>query len=141
MKSVPTIGFDYRPSRGIAAALLLVCAAAMLAPWLSALPASGSAVVSVTVVALGVRAARALLYPSFRRVAYRASGWMLVDLANQEHEVLLESHARLGAMIALRFRHGPRERFNALLAPDNLDAETRRRLILLLSRAEFARDQ
>lgn len=141
MKSVPTIAFDYRPSRGIAAALFLVCAAAMLAPWFSALLVAGRMAVSVGVLALGVRAVRGLLHPSFRRVAYRASGWVLVDLANKEHEVLLESHARLGAMIALRFRHGPRERFNALLAPDNLDAETRRRLILLLSRAEFARDQ
>lgn len=118
--------------------MLLVCAAAMLAPWLSGLPAGGRAVVSVLVLSLAVRAARALSHPPFRRVAYRASGWMLVAVADKEHEVLLESHAHLGAFIALRFRHGPRERFHALLAPDNLDAETRRQLILLLSRAEFA---
>lgn len=138
MKSVPTIAFDYRASRWIAAALLMICCAAMLAPWMSALPVAGRVVVSMAVVALGIRAARALLHPPFRRVAYRASGWVLVDLANKEHEVLLESHVRLGALIALRFRLGLRERFYALLAPDNLDAETRRQLILLLSRAEFA---
>lgn len=138
MKSVPTIAFDYRASRGVAAALLLVCCAAALAPWLSALPVAGRIAVSVAVVALGVRATRALLHPPFRRVAYRSSGWMLVDVAAGEHEVLLESHARLGAVIVLRFRLGPRERFYAVLAPDNLDAEMRRRLILLLSRAEFA---
>ncbi|MEO7324255.1 MAG: hypothetical protein ABIW82_05450 [Dokdonella sp.] len=141
MKSAPIIAFDYRASRWIAAALLLVCCAASLAPWLSALPLVGRAVVSLAVVALAVRAVRALLHPPFRRVAYRASGWLLLDLAGKEHEVLLESHARVGALIALRFRHGPRERFHALCAPDNLDAEMRRRLILLLSRAEFARDQ
>ncbi|MEO6688964.1 MAG: hypothetical protein ABIS07_07600 [Dokdonella sp.] len=139
MKSVPTIAFDYRASRSIAAALLLVCCAALLAPWLSALPLAGRTVVSLGVVALGVRAARALLQPLFRRVAYRASGWVLVDVAGNEHEVLLESHVRLGALIALHFRHGPRERFHALFASDNLDADTRRRLVLLLSRAEFAR--
>lgn len=139
MKSVPTIAFDYRASHRIAAALVLVFCAAAIAPWLSALPAAGGAVVSAAVVALGARSLHALLHPGFRRIAYRASGWTLVDVARTEHEALLESHARVGALIALHFRHGPRARFHALLAPDNLDAETRRRLILLLSRAEFAR--
>ena len=51
---------------------------------------------------------------------------------------LLETHARLGALLALVFRHGPRARFHVVLAPDNLDAATRRQLLLLLARAGIA---
>jgi hypothetical protein len=36
----------------------------------------------------------------------------------------------------LDFRSDARRRFRALVGPGNADAETRRRLILLLSRAE-----
>ena len=73
----------------------------------------------------------------FRRIAYRPSGWLLVSASGEEYEAILETQARIGALLALGFRHGPRERFHALLAPDNLDLETRRRLVLLLSRAEI----
>jgi hypothetical protein len=137
MKSAAIIAFDYRPSGWIAGATALVCAGAAVAPWFSALPPGASAVLSLAVIALGIRVLGRLCKPPFRRIAYRASGWLLLDASGEEHEAILESHAHLGALLALRFRQGPRARFHALLAPDNLDAESRRRLILLLSRAEI----
>lgn len=138
MKSAPTIAFDYRPSRWIVIAGGVILALAVLAPWLTALPFIASAILSLAAFATGFRALRLHARPRFRRIAWRASGWSLIDPAGEEHAALLTSHAHLGALLSLSFRHGLRARFQALLAPDNLDAQTRRRLILLLTRAEVA---
>lgn len=138
MKSAPTIAFDVRPSRWIGAAAGFVAALAAVAPWLSALPAVACAAVSLAVLAAAARALHQHTRPRFVRVAWRASGWSLIDRAGNERAALLVSQAHLGALLALGFREGPRNRFRIVLAPDNLDRQTRRRLILLLARAEVA---
>lgn len=136
MKSAPTIAFDYRPSRriGVAVASIGVCAA--LAPWWSGLPRVAAAALSLAALLFALIALRRLLHPPFRRIALRASGWLLVDALGAEHPASLESQKRLGVLLVLGFRHAPRARFHALLAPDNLDAGTWRRLVVLLARAE-----
>ncbi|HEY0178422.1 MAG TPA: hypothetical protein VGC30_02180 [Dokdonella sp.] len=139
MRSAPAVAFDYRPSRWVAAGAAAVVALAALAPWLSASPAAARVGVSLLALAAGAAALGRYLRPRFVRVACRAAQWTLVDAAGAEHAVVLESQARLGALIALGFRHGARARFRVVLAPDNLDAETRRRLVLLLARGEFLR--
>ena len=136
MKSAPSIAFDYEPSRPIAALVLALVVAAALAPWLSALPFAAKVALSFAVLTSGFGANRRFMQTAFRRIAYRASGWLLVDDSNAEHAATLSSHARYGAWIALDFRLDGRGRFRALVGPDNADAETRRRLILLLARAE-----
>ncbi len=136
MKSAPTIAFDYRPSRWIGAAAVLVSVCAVLAPWLSGLPPVAGASLSLAALMFAALVLRRFWQPPIRRVAFRASGWMLVDADGAELPALLESHAHLGVLLVLGFRHASRARFHALLAPDNLDAGTRRRLIVLLSRAE-----
>ncbi len=141
MKSAPTIAFDYRPSRWIGIAAGVMLALAVLAPWLTELPLIARAAVSLAAFAAGIRALRSHARPRFRRIAWRASGWSLIDRADAEHAALLTSHAHLGALLALSFRHGPRARFQAVLMPDNLDAQTRRRLILLLARAEVVQTE
>lgn len=137
MKSAPTIVFDYRPSRWLGIAATLVCACAIIAPWTSALPMPLRAALSLGALGWGARMLHGFLKPPFRRIALRASGWTLINAANEEHAAILESHARVGRLIALALRHGPHARFRAVLTPDNLDADTRRRLVLLLSRAEI----
>lgn len=134
MKSAPAIAFDLRPSRRVGAAALAIVALAAIAPWLTDLPRSVVASSSVAALAFGAAALWRHAHPRFRRAAWRESGWTLVDREQGEHAAVLESHARLGALLALGFRTGPRARFRFLLAPDNLDADTRRRLILLLAR-------
>lgn len=136
MKSAPAIAFDYRPSRALAAATLALVVLAALAPWASALPPAWRLAVSVAAAVSGALALRRALRPAVRRVAWRSSGWVLVDRDGREHAALLESHARLGSLLVLRYRHGPRARCRVVLAPDNLDADTRRRLVLLLARAD-----
>jgi hypothetical protein len=138
MKSAPTIAFDYRPSRGIAIVASVVLIAAAAAPWFSGLPWSVQVVLSLTALVVGIAALKRFTRAAFRRIAYQASGWKLVDVDAAEHAVDLMAHTRLGSWLVLDFRHARRRRFRAVLGPDNVDAETRRRLILLLARAEVA---
>ena len=138
MKSAPTIAFDYRPSRWIAVVASVVVIAAMAAPWLSALPWSAGIALSLAALVSGMAALKRFAYAPFRRIAYQASGWKLVDVDEAEHAVDLKAHTRLGSWFVLDFRRARRLRFRAVLGPDNVDAETRRRLTLLLARAEVA---
>lgn len=140
MKSAPAIAFDYRPSRIVAGACVIVGVAATIAPWLSALPAAACAAVSLATLGAGVRSLRAFLGERVRRIAYGANGWSLAD-ADDMRAADLRAHARLGSWLMLDFRDGRAHRLRALFGPDNLDADTRRRLRLLLSRGEIARPQ
>jgi toxin CptA len=114
----------------------IVVAAAMSASWFSALPLYAKIAISIVAAAYGIDALRRFARAGFLRIAYRATGWVLVDADGTEHAAALASHARYGDWIALDFRLDGRRRFRALVGPGNVDAETRRRLILLLSRAE-----
>lgn len=140
MKSAPTIAFDYRPSRWIGSAAVLVCVCAACAPWLTALPMALRALLSLLALAAGARALYRHANPRFRRIAYRASGWTLADASAEEHAAVLESRAHLGSLLVLGFRYGPRAYFRVVLTADNLDADTRRRLVLLLARAEVVHE-
>lgn len=139
MKSAPAIAFDVQPSRRIGAAAAAIALLATAAPWLTGFPLWGRALCSLAAFAFAALALRGFLRPRFRRVAWRESGWTLVDRDGAEHVAALESHAHLGALLALGFRLGPRRRFRLVLAPDNLDADSRRRLVLLLARVEAVR--
>ena len=136
MKSVPSIAFDYRPATAIVALAGVIVVAAAAAPWLSAVPILSKALASIAAVAYGNVALRRFVRAEFVRIAYRATGWVLVDDAGTERTADLASHARYGNWIALDFRLDRKHRFRALVGPGNTDAETCRRLILLLSRAE-----
>ncbi len=136
MKFAPAIAFDYRPSRWIGAAASLVAACAAIAPWLAELPLAVRVLVSLGALAAGVAALWRYAFARFRRIAWRESGWLLVDLGGNEHPAMLDRHARLGAWLSLAFRYGPRARFQVIIGPDNLDADARRRLILLLRRVD-----
>jgi hypothetical protein len=136
MRSAPAIAFDYRPSAAIAALVGVVAAAAAVAPWFSALPFAAKIVVSLLALAYGIVAVRRFLCAPFRRIAYRVSGWTLVDTTGAELAAVLASHACYGTWVALDFRLAGRRRFRTLVGSGNVDAETRRRLIVLLARAE-----
>jgi hypothetical protein len=135
MRPAPAVAFDISPSRRIGAAAAVGVALAALAPWATSLPWTASALLSSGALVFGALALRRHAQPRFRRAAWRESGWTLLDRDGREHAAVLESHTRLGALLALAFRHGPRARFRLLLAPDNLDADARRRVILLLARS------
>jgi hypothetical protein len=136
MRSAQSIAFDYRPAPAIVALAAVIVVAAASAAWFSAASISVKALVSVAAAAYGIVALRRFVRVRFVRIACRASGWVLVDASGTEHAADLASHARYGDWIMLDFRSDARRRLRALVGPGNADAETRRRLILLLSRAE-----
>lgn len=140
MKSAPSIAFDYAPSRHLLVVLCVVAVLAVAAPWLSALPVVVCIVLSLLAIIVATIAARPLREPPFVRIAYRGDGWVLLDRAGVEHAALLGTYRHLGAFVMLDWRHARRARFRVVLAPDNLDAETRRRLVVLLRRVAHADD-
>ena len=140
MKSAPSIAFDYAPSRLVLSALCVVATFATVAPWFSALPVAACVALSALAIGFAARALRSFRAPQFVRIAYRGDGWVLLDRAGAERAALLRSYRHLGVFVTLDWRHARRARFRVVLAPDNLDAETRRRLIVLLRRVAHADD-
>ncbi|HEU4664248.1 MAG TPA: protein YgfX [Dokdonella sp.] len=136
MRSAPSIAFDYRPSAVVAAAAVVLTVAAALSPWPSGAPPWLRLLLSLLALGGGAIGLRRFLRPPFRRIVRRASGWRLVDRDDREQAAVLHAHRQLGALLVLDWRCAPRAHFRVLLAPDNLDADTRRRLVLLLARGE-----
>ncbi len=136
MRSAPSIAFDFQPSRLVFAGAIAIVALAAAAPWFAGLPTSVRIVLSLAVAASGVVALARYGAPRFARIAYGARGWLLVDRDGAESAADLVAHARLGSIVSLDFRAQEGRRFRALLDASNCEADTRRRLILLLARAE-----
>lgn len=133
MKSAPTITFEFRPSRIVAAVAAVVAALAVIAPWFSGLPWYARASVSIVAGAGAAFALRRHLAPPFDRIAFGADGWRLVDRAGAERPANLAAHVCLGTLVSMTFATDA-GRWTALVAPDNLDRETARRLRALLAR-------
>ena len=134
MRSAPAIAFDYRPSRRLALVSGAVALLAVVAVAASGLP-DGLRV--ALVVAVPIHAAwvlRRFLAPPWVRVAHDAAGWRLVDRANEAVTTVLAGHVERGPLLVLEFRTPDRPRFHCVLTPDVLDADTRRRLRLVLAR-------
>lgn len=133
MKSAPTIAVDYRPSRMIALAGGAIVLLAAVAPLLTGWPIAPKLVVSLCALVAGMASVLRFARPPLRRIAYGADGWQLRD-RERAHDAVLVTHARIGPFTALTWRLATGRRWHALLAPDNADAETRRRMTLVLAR-------
>ena len=133
MRSAPAIAFDYRPSRLLGGVGALVGLLAVAAPWASGLGTPLRLLVSLAALVLAASAIRRHARPRFRRIACREGEWFLLDGRGDEHPARLVTHTRIGVLLALEFAVG-RSRARVVVLPDNLDADTRRRLILLLAR-------
>lgn len=62
---------------------------------------------------------------------------MAVTTENDEEPVLLRGHARCGPLQGLDFVRADGRCLRVVLTPDNADTDTRRRLRLILDRAEI----
>jgi toxin CptA len=134
MTSAPAIGFEYRPSRLLWRVLIAVATVAVLAVALSGLALwlklpLGAAVVLAT-------------WQSVRRLAavpVAAAGWSADNdwtLRLKDHEdvrATLASFRVFGVFILLRLQTVGRGVQVLLLAPDNSDADIRRRLRMRLA--------
>lgn len=134
MSSAPAIGFEYRPSRwmprALAAAGVLAATAVLTSGW----PAWLQTATIGLVLAAVLRAAFGWARGNVLRVACDGAGqWQLHWRDEGEAAAALTGFRALGPCILLRFRvvgHGGQA---LLLAPDNSDADLRRRLRMRLA--------
>lgn len=71
-----------------------------------------------------------LARPRWTHVAFGEAGWVLADRDGNEAAAVLARYTKLGAMQVLTLRAESRA-FDAVILPDNLDRDTRRRLRLV----------
>jgi toxin CptA len=133
MRSVPAIAFDYRPSRLLAAALVVMTALAVAAIAFCRLAAELK--FSLTAIALicSFAALRGLLSPKWTHISWSDAGWVLSDRSGTECPATVVGLTQLRSMLVLRLCAGQHP-FNCLLLPDNSDSQLRRRLVLLMHR-------
>lgn len=137
MRTPPSIGFAYRPSRGLAAGAALGGLLALVAIIISGVTMRMTTVLLALALAYGAVALWRFLNPPISAVLWRGDGGVSITLAERDgntSEVQGElCDARvLGPLIVLNQRW-PRGRAALWLLPENLDADTRRRLRIRLS--------
>jgi toxin CptA len=134
MKAAPSVGFAYRASRGLILATLATATMALVAVWLSGLPHWAHFALTFGIAGIAGAAFGNLLRPRVRSILWRADGGADLVLNDRPGDRRCEAqgavHAMrvMGPLIALTLRWPPRERAHLWLLPDNLDADTRRRL-------------
>jgi len=136
MKSAGAIAFDYRPSRWLAAAILCIAALALVSIGLSGTPPWMTLAASSLAVACAVLGLRAQRYTQLLRVAWLDAGhWRIAVREGEEHNAELLHAVARGSWIVLVLRRTDGARVGIVLAPDNSDVDTRRRLRVRLARS------
>lgn len=137
MRSAPAIGFEYRSSRTLSACIVALTALAMAAVATSGLP--GWLVAGLTMASLGygVLASWRYRHPRLAGLLWRSDGSVSIRLADRRGEMTevegaLQDTRVLGFLVVLHLCW-PGGRAALWLLPDNLDADTRRRLRVRLS--------
>lgn len=141
MKSAAAITFERRPSWLLALSLALLTGLALVAVWSSGLRERPEAagLVSLLCLILLLRQLRSQFVSPWRRAAWDSAGnWQLMDAHSAVLPVRLAAWHVLGLCLLLRLRGGDGERVNLMLLPDNLDADTRRRLRVRLRQTSAA---
>lgn len=134
----PDIVFHYRPSPSALVALVAIGALAIVAVWTSGVPAAWRIALGVGVVVLAGVSAGRLLRPRIAAVAWRGDGTVDLTLNDTPRAQAVVEHAgtlsgrALGSLLVLTLRCPPHTRTSLWLLPDNLDADTRRRLRMRL---------
>ncbi|MBB6183417.1 hypothetical protein [Oleiagrimonas soli] len=91
-------------------------------------------VLTMLIAVYSARACLEVMRPMVRRVQWRADGgWRLALADDSDVEARLLGMRVLGGSLVLRLGWASRRRQALLLLPDNLDADTRRRLRIRLS--------
>jgi len=137
MRSAPAIGFEYRPSRILAAAAALLIVLAMIAIGIGGAPVWLRAVLETSALAYGAWSLWRFLRPCVRALSWRSDGSVSIKLtdrhgAETEVQGALQDARVLGPLIVLQLRL-TRGAANLWLLHDNLDADTRRRLRMRLA--------
>ena len=133
MRTPPAIGFEYRPSRALAVCIVACAALAVLAIALSGLTRLPTMVLIIVAIGYGTVSLWRFLHPRVLALTWRSDGSISVrfggrsDAAGEVQGTLSDARV-LGFLIVLHLRWPPGGRTSLWLLPDNLDADTRRRL-------------
>ena len=134
MTSAPAIGFEYRPSRLLRRLLILVASLTMLAIVLCALAIWMKLLLMVGVLLATTQSLRGMANSPVAAAGWSAGQDWVLHLADREDvPATLVSFRVLGVFVLLRLQtegHGVQV---LLLAPDNSDADIRRRLRMRLA--------
>ncbi|GAA0260923.1 protein YgfX [Rhodanobacter caeni] len=134
MTSAPAIGFEYAPSRLLRRCLLAVAALAALAVSLSGLSIGLELILIVAVALMTWQNLRRAARSPLAAAGWAAEGgWTLRTVDHEDIAATLASFRVLGGFILLRLRTVDRGVQVLLLAPDNSDADIRRRLRMRLA--------
>jgi toxin CptA len=137
MTSAPAIGFEYRPSRLLQRAMILLAALSILAVALCALAAWLKWLLAIAVVLATWRSLHQVATAPIAAAGWSdENGWILRLLDHQDVPATLASFRVLGAFVLLRLQTPERGVQVLLLAPDNSDADIRRRLRMRLATME-----
>ena len=140
MTSAPAIGFEYRPSRWLPRALIAVAALAALSIALCALDWWLKLLLIGGVLLAAWRSLHQIASSPVTAAGWSAdNSWTLHLDAHDDVAAVLASFRVLGALVLLRLRTTERGVQVLLLAPDNSDADTRRRLRMRLATLQHAR--
>ncbi len=136
MKSATAIAFDYRPSRLLAAAIIAVAALAVASVALSGMPLWLKLVAGTAACVYAGFVLRAFLRTGACRIAWLEAGHWRVQNAAGERTAELRGASVRGPWIVVRLCGNDRKTLAFVLAPDNSDADTRRRLRVRLIRPQ-----
>lgn len=137
MRSLPEIAFDYRPSRLLVAAVVVVFVLALLAVAACGLNMWIKLALAAATLVYAAWTLRGFLCARFERVTWHSAGhWRLQSVDAEERPGEFVAATVLGPLIALTLRIGPKRQIALLLLPDNCDRETRRRLRVRLARCD-----
>ncbi|TAL83941.1 MAG: hypothetical protein EPN74_12960 [Rhodanobacter sp.] len=134
MTSAPAIGFEYRPSRRFALGLALAALLSGLAVALCALPLWLKLSLLMAVSLTTVAAIRRIISSPVAAAGWSAdNGWLLHMHSHEDVPATLASFRVLGSWVLLRLCTPEHGIHGLLLAPDNSDADIRRRLRMRLA--------
>jgi len=131
VRTPPAIGFEYRPSRALAVCIVACAALAVLAIALSGLTRLPTMVLITVAIGYGTVSLWRFLHPRVLALTWRSGGSISVRFGGRsggEVQGTLSDARVLGFLIVLHLRWPPGGRTSLWLLPDNLDADTRRRL-------------
>ena len=134
MTSAPAIGFEYQPSRVFRRLLIFAGALVVLSIALCALaPLLKCAVLAAVLLAIGQSARRAMNSPVAAAGWSADNSWTLRLAWQEDVPAILGSFRVLGPFVLLRLQTAGHGVQVLLLAPDNSDADIRRRLRMRLA--------
>ncbi|GGY18677.1 hypothetical protein GCM10008098_08410 [Rhodanobacter panaciterrae] len=134
MTSAPAIGFEYRPSRLLRRVLLVIAVLALLAVVLCALTPWLKLLLIVGVLLATWQSVRKTAGSPVTAAGWSAdSNWTLHLADHEDVPATLASFRVLGDFVLLRLQTAKQGMQVLLLAPDNSDADIRRRLRMRLA--------